>query len=464
MKVFCMTNCWTNYDVVASAIVEKWVKKGLATNGINDYEIKSFYRNTPYLGYFAVGSGLAAFSAAFDCFPARKDLDPPISGSGVSQQFAVYIWVISIAAVVLAHCMWADLIFIENDSVVTLPMVAAIEAIAASLGKQIVYWRDDNRMQWGTTNDPVTVGMLPSAYKFMWNASSNQAQNKDFNAQQSNNNPVGVRGIMGSEDNKCVHFLSSGDVFSDKWTTIARAIHSAKVNTPASPYAALGTRMAALAEIGKNIIQFTEVTKPANSYYKKNFGSGWIPSPPPASDPKIGNTTLYVDCLHVILASVAPDLLDPATLGGTGIAKKVTSFPKDEIDFITENFNMSWLGKENKGVPKCPPGYTTSFYPSDPKCPNGWCGCSEMPSSSGPGAEQDMSLSGGASAVRNVHNTGLPFGTRARTSAASTGIPLIMGALGRQLGGGTPVGGVRDARAVPADAPTRFPSYPNVKQ
>jgi hypothetical protein len=61
-----MTNCWTNYDVVASAIVEKWVKKGLETNGINDYEIKSFYRNTPYLGYFAVGSGLAAFSAAFD--------------------------------------------------------------------------------------------------------------------------------------------------------------------------------------------------------------------------------------------------------------------------------------------------------------------------------------------------------------------------------------------------------------
>jgi hypothetical protein len=33
MKVFCMTNCWTNYDVVASAIVEKWVKKGLETNG-----------------------------------------------------------------------------------------------------------------------------------------------------------------------------------------------------------------------------------------------------------------------------------------------------------------------------------------------------------------------------------------------------------------------------------------------
>ena len=341
-------------------------------------------------------------------------------------------------------------------------MVGAIENIAVSLGKQIVYWRDDIRMQWGTTNDPVTTGMLPSAYKFMWNASSNQAQSKNFNAQQSNNNPIGVRGIMGSEDNKCVHFLSQGYMLSDKWTTIARAIYFAKVNTPASPSVSLGTRMTALAEIGKNIIQFTEVTKPANSYYKNNFGTGWIPSPPPASDPKIGNTTLYIDCLHVILASVAPDLLDAATLGGTGITKKVENFPWDEIYFITENFNMSWLAKDNNGVPDCPPGYTPSFYPSDPNCPNGWCGCSKVPSSSG--AERDISLSGGAPATQNTHSTGLPFGNRARTSAASTGIPLIMGALGRQLGGGIPVGGVKDVRAVPADAPARFPSYPDIRR
>lgn len=448
MKIFCMTNCWTNYDVVASAIVQKWIKQGLETNGIKDYEIKSFYRDTPYLAYYAVGSGLGSFSAAFQCY----------AKSGVSQQFAVYIWIISIAAVILAHIQWADIVFIENNSVITLSMVAAIESLATSLGKQIVYWRDDARNQWGTTNDPVTIGILPSAYKYLWMAAENQAQDPKFSIQQDNNNPVGIQAVQGSNNNICAHFMSTGNVLSDKWTTIASAIALSKLNTPPTKTQNFpGTRMQALAEIGKNIINFTDVVKPANPYYKKTFGTGWIPAPPPTYNPSIGNTTLYNDCLNVILASVAPNLLDSATKSGTGVQTQVSGFPADEVEFITSNFKMSTQGPGNKGNANCPTGYTPSYFPGDPNCPNGWCGCSKVPTKS----NLSKGILGGETTGHSM--TGQNFTRGARINPASTGMPLLFGALGKQLS--TTTGqqhGLQAQRPSATSGPTLFPTYPQM--
>ena len=441
MKVFCMTNCWTNYDVVASAILQKWIQKGLDTNGIKDYEIKSFYRNTPYLAYYAVGSGLASFSAAFQCSP----------GSGVSQQFAVYIWVISIAAVILAHLEWADLVFIENNAVTTLPMVAIIASLASSMGKQIVYWRDDSREQWGTTNDPLTVGVLPSAYKYIWTAAENQAQDPKFSIQQDNNNPIGIQAVQGANTNVCSHFMSKGNILSDKWRTIAIAIANSKQNTPKGAATSFsGARMNALAKIGKNIITFTDVTKPANAYYKKTWGVGWIPSPPPAYNPAIGNVSLYQDCFNVIMASLAPDLLDTNTKAATGIDTPVSGFPDDEVEFIRSNFKFSWQASGDNTA-NCPAGYTPSYFPGDPSCPNGWCGCSsKVPTSSAKGM---------ATPTESSPNTGLSFAMGARSNPASRGVPVLIGALGQQLSGGPPAG-LSAMRPSAMSGQTPFPLYP----
>lgn len=440
MKVFCMTNCWTNYDMVASAIIQQWIKRGLKTNGITDYEIKSFL-DTPYLGYYAVGSGLAAFSAAYQCYGTT----PTVPGTGISQQFAVYIWIISIAAVVLAHIQWADVVFIENNSVTTLPMMAEVASLASSLGKQIVYWRDDDRMQWGTTNDPISIGVLPSAYKYIWNAAANQAQDSKFNAQQSNNNPIGVSAKQGSNTNICAHFMSQGTVLSDKWRTIARAIYFAKQHTQ-EDHSFPGSRTSALAQIGKNIVNFIEVVKPANTYYKEKFGVGWTPAPPPAYDPKIGNVTLYYDCFNVILASVAPNLLDKAIKDATGVTDVVTGFPDDEIEFITTSVGMSGG--------KCPDGYVTSYFPGDPNCPNGWCGCSAVPHKS-----TDVKLSRGTAHQSRALNVGMPFSANSRLNAASRGMPVLLGALGHQLSN-KGVTGLSASRPSVQSGPTRFPSYP----
>jgi len=452
MKIFCMTNCWTNYDIVASAIVEKWIKKGLETNGIKDYEIKSFYRDTPYLAYYAVGSETLSFSAAFQCY-AKTD---NVAGSGVSQQFAVYIWIIAIAAVILAHIQWADLVFIENNSVITLSMISAIETLATSLGKQIVYWRDDAREQWGTTNDPLTIGMLPSAYKYIWMAAENQAQDPKFSIQQDNNNPKGIFAVQGSNNNICSHFMSTGNVLSNKWTTIASAIALSRLNTHSQTNTTFpGTRMQALADIGKNIINFTEVVKPANPYYKKAFGTGWIPAPPPENNPSIGNTTLYNDCLNVILASVAPNLLDSATVAATGVKTIVTGFPDDEVEFITSNYKMSALA--NGGNAKCPTGYTTSYFPGDPNCPSGWCGCSKVPKSS----NLSQGILGGETSYQP--NTGQYFSRGARINPASSGMPLLFGALGKQISSGEQHGLQAERQSV-FSGPTRFPAYPQMQK
>ena len=417
MKVFCMLNAWVNYDIVASEIVGIWIKKGLQTNGLytSDSDIRTFYHNTPYMGYLV--SGVLPFSSEYQCYGGRPQYD--ILPTGVSQQYAVYIWILALTATVLSNIAWADTVIVENNSVVTLPGVSAMVAVAAAMGKPIVYWSDDGRNQWGTTNDPITVGLLSNPYKYLWTAASNQAQNLDqkaldefrFDAQQQNNNPRGVFAREGQQQkNKCSLVevtMNKNDVLSGKWRTIDAAIKRAQNNKSdlsSSPNTLPSQRLNALIKVGDAITNYVTVLKAQNPYWKKTYGSGWVPS----SDPKVGNNSLWADCQGVILAAsgVGPEF------SYTGVTKPIEGFPEDEATFLSVNYKLK---------NKCPKGFKTSDF-GDISCPNGFCGCSKVLDKKG---LSDMQA-GGVGSLPDM-NTGLPFGTGTQENPVSMSVPLIAG-------------------------------------
>ena len=273
--VFCMLNCFDNYSIVASKIIEFYIQnaaKVFLTNDVN-VDTMSYFEKTPYMLYSLY-------------LLAQQTPD-----SSKSKQYTDYITILSLTAVTLARIFDSRITVFPHQGVTQHPGFATMYAYANMMNKNTVYWTDDLRNLWGTSDDPLMIGMAPLPYKYLWNATPKPGQPIDMNPQNKGLNSD-IHPNIGSDKNLCPP--ANEKDLNKKWNTFWKLFKSGEY-TQQQNTSGINKRMKNLIIIGRNIIQYVEIDKVKIS--GATFGNGnWVPGPGPNFNP-----TLFFDIQSVIL-------------------------------------------------------------------------------------------------------------------------------------------------------------------
>jgi hypothetical protein len=297
-QVFCLLNCFNNYDICASKIIEFYITNGVkALNPLATLSpqgslvgLKTFFDSTPYMG-FQMTVGVFGNGA----IPTAQGYIPMASGNR-SVQLTNFIWILALTAVTLARIANSNLVVFANQGVVAYPGFATMFAIANQLNKKTVLWTDDLRNQWGTTNDPLVIGMTPLPYKYLWSASEDPNQNDGLagtdNPYKFSTQPKGANGYgfvpqLGKAANYCP--TVDQKKFENNWNTFVDIIRRAENEVYDDPKVGGSQNAGTLnkrVEGGKNAVS-------------PGLGVGWVPS----TTATTGNTTLYWDLEYMIVSN-----------------------------------------------------------------------------------------------------------------------------------------------------------------
>ena len=146
-SVFCLLNCFDNYSVVAGKIIEFYIKNAADRLAGISVSTKTFFEDTPYVFYQLNMPSQATV------------LLPP--GFNRTKQFTDYITMLALTAVTLAQINDCDATVWGMQGVVPSPGFATMYALANELNKITVYWTDDLRNLWGSSDNPLMIGMAP---------------------------------------------------------------------------------------------------------------------------------------------------------------------------------------------------------------------------------------------------------------------------------------------------------------
>lgn len=276
-NIFCMLNCFSNYEVVASKMVEYYITNAAAAlSPGKKLNIKQYFDTTPFMLYSKY------------IFPLEMvNLDPKIFPR--SKQLTDYVIILALTAVTLARIADSEVTVFAHQGVVLNTGFSTMYTLANVMNKKTVYWTDDLRNIWGTTDDPLFIGMAPLPYKYLWLASENPKQDPKFNTQPKGLNGSLVSPALAKNENLCP--VVSEAKFKDNWNTFINLLQTAteieKENNSVD-YTTKPTRMGNLVSLGRAIIKYVEVDKQA---LYPTLGSGWNP---------VFNTTLYLDIESVI--------------------------------------------------------------------------------------------------------------------------------------------------------------------
>ncbi len=308
-NVFCLLNCFNNYDVCASKIIEFFITNGvkaLHPQAVLPPEgslvgLKTFFDSTPYIGFqMTVGVfGNGAIPTQFGYIP--------VAGGTRSVQLTNFIWILALTAVTLARIANSDIVVFANQGVVAYPGFATMFALANQINKKTVLWTDDLRNQWGTTNDPLVIGMAPLPYKYLWSATTDPTQNSGlagtdnpykFSPQVKGANGYGFVPQLGKASNACPtvdqpKFENNWNTFVDIIRRAENEVYSDQALGGSQGAGAFNKRTQNLVTLGNAIIQWVEKNK------NPKFGLGWVPSTTAAR----GNTTLYWDLEYMIVSN-----------------------------------------------------------------------------------------------------------------------------------------------------------------
>lgn len=260
--VFCLLNCFDNYSIVAGKLIEFYIQNAGKANGAL-LQTKTFFENTPYVFYSMYMSSGAS----------------PV-GEARSKQFTDYITILCLTAVTAAHISNSDATVFAMQGVVPNPGFATMYAVANQLNKVTAYWTDDLRNLWGTSDNPLMIGMAPLPYKYLWSADVKADQDSSFDPQPKGLNGPGVVPTLGSSEDKCPK-MSEKQV-KDKWNTFISLLKTGK-DVEAQNYGGVSQRTRNLIKLGNALIQYI--------LYDKIGTKGWIPTV---------NTYLYWDMEYVI--------------------------------------------------------------------------------------------------------------------------------------------------------------------
>lgn len=236
MKIFCLLDCFDNYSIVASKIIEFYIQNaGKDKTGQGAYTTTTFFETTPYM-YYSVNI---------------EDIN----------QYNQYITMLALTAVTLYRISDADATVFAHQGVVPNPGFATMYAEANNMNKVTAYWTDDLRNLWGHSDNPLMIGMTPLPYKYLWNTSPSDAS-KSANLQPYHKgmNGENIELNIGVDKDLCDP--------TENWNTFKELLANGKANlsdntTPSS------VRVTNLVNIGKQLVDYIETNK------NPKYGQGW---------------------------------------------------------------------------------------------------------------------------------------------------------------------------------------------
>jgi hypothetical protein len=208
-NIFGLFNCFNNYEIVASKIIEFYIKNAAAHLApYQPIEVKTYSQHTPYILYTLYMS------------PGAK---PP--GWPTSKQTLDYVSILALSAVTLARIWNSDMTVFAHQGVILDSGFSVMYTVANQLNKRTAYWSDDLRTQWGDSDDPLVIGMSPLPYKYLWNATMNTAEPENMRVQAHGLNGPYVTPNLDVTKNLCPPIVNTGK-FKNRWNTFIEAIIS----------------------------------------------------------------------------------------------------------------------------------------------------------------------------------------------------------------------------------------------
>ena len=278
--VYCLLNCFNNYDICASKLIQYYIENAIAAlsaPGTTPPPIQTYFETGPYLLYVGL-------------------LQAKVAGLNSSKQYQDFVTILGLTAVTMARVAAASTVIFANQGVVTLPGFATMYAMANQLGKTCVMWTDDLRNLWGSSNDPLVIGMTATPYRYLWTAAANPDQDDHLNAQKKGLNGENIMLNLGVAASSCPKLpVANQTDFENNWNTFVTGILIANEANAGNAPATLSRWTQGLITLGQNIISYVEVTKPPTVGPR-----GWVPS---------GNPGLWWDINFVISQNLA--LLNP---------------------------------------------------------------------------------------------------------------------------------------------------------
>lgn len=270
-NIFAILNCFNNYEICAQQVILNYI-----TNAINGMSpevmpsIKTFFNDTPYLFYCIY-------------------LDPGsvLPGLNASKQYQDFITIFCLTCVCLARVAQSDITIMARQDMLVLPGFALLYDIANQLNKNTVYWTDDLRNIFGTSDDPLVIGMAPLPYRYLWSASNKEGEDISYQTQPKGlNGPFTFPNLAGNVD-LCPKIDKT--VIEQNWNTFINLIKQGQNIQSQNTAATLNKRTNDLITIGDAIITYVEITKKNDPNLKK-YGYGW----------DLSNTTLWWDMEAVV--------------------------------------------------------------------------------------------------------------------------------------------------------------------
>jgi hypothetical protein len=268
-NIFGLFNCFNNYEIVASKIIEFYIKNAATYLARGQpIEIKTYQQNTPYTLYTLY-------------------MLPPASPGvpGLSKQTSDYVAILALSAVTLARIWNSDMVVFPHQGVTLDAGFSVMYTMANQLNKKTAYWSDDIRTQWGDSDDPLVIGMSPLPYKYMWNATTKKGQPLSMDLQNKGLNGPYVQPQIAHKEDLCPPVVDTGK-FKNRWNTFIEAIISSESIANQSIATGVSERTKKLIGLGKAIIQVvekgatTEAEKTARwQPYTANWGKDFLTRP-----------------------------------------------------------------------------------------------------------------------------------------------------------------------------------------
>lgn len=153
-----LTPIFSKYQVLESAYVQTYFANSLAVaDSSKKYYILSLITDTPYLFYLTY--------ALYN--PTRTVL---LSGEPLGVQQTIIS--LAFTAVVMSHLNNSSIVMVNGNGPVVNSGFTSMMTLASSLGKPVVYWKDDVRHLWGFNDNPLAIGTIPCFSKHLYEPST----------------------------------------------------------------------------------------------------------------------------------------------------------------------------------------------------------------------------------------------------------------------------------------------------
>ena len=236
MKIFCLLDCFDNYSIVASKIIEFYIQNAGKDKdkGQDGYKTTVFFDTTPYMYYAA----------------NIEDVS----------QYNQYITMLALTAVTLYRISDADATVFAHQGVVPNPGFATMYAEANNMNKVTAYWTDDLRNLWGHSDNPLMIGMTPLPFKYLWNTTPSEA------SIEAHSQPY-HKGMNGEKIELNIGVDKDLCDPTENWNTFKELLANGKDNlNDNTPYS---VRVTNLVNIGKQLVEYIETNK------NTQYGRGW---------------------------------------------------------------------------------------------------------------------------------------------------------------------------------------------